>query len=164
MSDSSRTVLFLGSGNASRSIIAEALLRHHAAGRFVVASAGTHPTWRVHHLALEALVRHGVAIDGLRSKSWHAFAAASVPAPDVLVSVCDVAAGEALPVWATAPAVAHWAVRDPATAQGGELERRGAFVGVLHALERRVLRLAALPMATLSRAALEAELRAIGNE
>ena len=67
MSDRIR-VLFVCTGNSSRSIFAEAVLRHVAGDRFEAASAGTHPS-AVHPLAERALADAGIDRSGLRSKS-----------------------------------------------------------------------------------------------
>jgi protein-tyrosine-phosphatase len=139
----SRNVLFLCTGNSARSILAEAILNGRGAGRFAGFSAGSQPRGEVHPLALQLLREMGLAIAGLRSKSWHEFAAAGAPHMDRIITVCDSAAGEACPVWPGRPAVAHWSLPDPAVVQGSDAACRRAFADTYQALDRRIARLMA---------------------
>jgi arsenate reductase len=130
-------VLFLCTGNSARSVMAEALLNHLGGGRYRAQSAGSHPKGRVHPLALELLARKGLPTAGLRSKGWDEFAGVAAPPVDVIVTVCDNAAGEACPV-VPARAALHWSVADPAGEGGTEAERRAAFEAAFADLERRI--------------------------
>ena len=70
-----RNILFLCTGNSARSIMAEAYVTHVAPSRWRAFSAGSHPTGAVNPLALEALKRSGIHVDGAHSKNWNTFAA-----------------------------------------------------------------------------------------
>jgi len=144
-------VLFLCTGNSARSILAECLANRLGEGRIRAWSAGSHPRGEVHPLALEVLERHGYDTSGLRSKSWDEFSGPDAPHFDVIVTVCDQAAGEACPVWPGHPVQAHWSIEDPAAADGERWERRAAFERVYRGLERRIRGFARLPIGRLGR-------------
>jgi protein-tyrosine-phosphatase len=158
-------VLFLCTGNSARSIMAEALINHLAAGqgKFKGYSAGSHPKGQVHPMALELLQRNRLPVQGLRSKAWDEFAAPGAPKLDFVITVCDQAAAEVCPVWPGQPLTAHWGIPDPAAVQGSEDEQRRAFRDAFHILRRRIELLAALPLDKLSKLALQERLADIGR-
>lgn len=98
-------------GNACRSQMAEAMLRHLGGDRFDALSAGSAPAGFVHALAEEVLAAMDIPLVEPRSKSWDEFADVSV---DLVITVCDNAAGETCPVWPGDPLRAHWPLPDPA--------------------------------------------------
>ena len=156
-------VLFLCTGNSARSILAEAYLNAAGRGAFVAHSAGSHPGGKVNPFALELLQENRIDTAGLRSKSWHEFAAPGAPALDFVVTVCDSAAGEVCPLWPGQPISAHWGVQDPAAAQGSDDEKRRAFLRAFTELSVRINLLLALPMEKLDRITLQRRLREIGK-
>ena len=163
MSDRPYTVLFLCTGNSARSILAEAYLNSRAGGAFHAYSAGSHPTGRVHPLALELLDRCAIAVAGLRSKSWEEFAPSGAPALDFVFTVCDGAAGEVCPVWPGQPVTAHWGVPDPAAVQGSREEQMRSMEAALSVLRRRIDLFLSLPVARLDRMVLREKLGEIGR-
>jgi len=130
-------VLFLCTGNSARSILAEALLPHLGGSGYVSFSAGSQPTGIVNPLALETLEAHGVSINDPRSQSWDEFADAEPM--DLVVTVCDQAAGETCPAWPGQPRTEHWGIPDPAAVEGAESERKAAFEKAYKELEELIL-------------------------
>ena len=126
-----RNILFLCTGNSARSIMAEGYMNAAGAGAWRAFSAGSNPTGKVNPFAIETLAAHGVALDAPASKSWDTFAREGAPAMDVVVTVCDNAAGEVCPIWPTrnvaAPRKLHWSFPDPAAATGSDADKRKAF-------------------------------------
>ena len=153
-------VLFLCTGNSARSVMAEALLNVLGNGRFRAFSAGSFPSGKVQPLAAELALAFGYRAT-LRSKSWDEFAQPGSPAIDLVVTVCDNAAGEVCPVWPGQPVTAHWGVPDPVAAEGDEETRRRAFQAAWLMLRRRIDLLLALPLEKLDRLSTQQQLRAI---
>ena len=161
-------VLVLCTGNSARSILGEALFNHlgnlDQPGRIRAFSAGSQPSGKVNPVALETLEKHGVPLPEARSKSWDEFATATAPVMDLIVTVCDNAAGETCPLWPGQPISAHWGFPDPAAVQGSEAEQRAAFEQVFQRITQRVRLLLDLPLASLDALAIQRELQNIGQQ
>lgn len=140
-------VLVLCTGNSCRSIVAEVLMNDRCDGRLRAYSAGSHPAGKVNPGAIELLERKGLATDGLRSKSWDEFAGDSAPRIDIVITVCDSAAGESCPVWNGSPVRVHWGIPDPAAARGDDIGP--AFERAFARLDRRVGLMLELPLASM---------------
>jgi arsenate reductase len=140
MSDQPLTVLFLCTGNSCRSIMAEAILNKLADGKMHAYSAGSRPTGQVHPIALTCLNHNRTPVDHPRSQSWDEFIDQHI---DLVVTVCDNAAGEACPAFPGNPRKLHWGLPDPATATGSPDEVFAQFQAVykqLHELITELLR------------------------
>lgn len=142
-----KNILFLCTGNSARSILAEAYMNHSGRGRWRAFSAGSNPTGQVNPLAIKTLSVHGITPNPIRggaprSKSWDEFSGAGAPLMDVVVTVCDNAAGEVCPVWPARggkpPRKLHWSFPDPAAAQGSDEEKRQAFERVFAGIRARI--------------------------
>ena len=138
MAEHEKSVLFLCTGNSARSLLAECQLQRLGHGRFRAYSAGSQPKAAPHPQALALLRELGYATAKLRSKSWDEFVGPGSPAIDLVVTVCDAAAGEACPLFPGSPARLHWNIDDPAAVRGSEAEVRAEFRCAYDALERRI--------------------------
>jgi arsenate reductase len=112
-------------------VIANAIL----ADKVVAKSAGSQPADAVNKGALEALERHGYSTDGLYSKSWDEL---EDFAPDVIVTVCDSAAGETCPAWFGDSQKLHWSTRDPSAFEGRTEVKRQAFDETVKFIEAKL--------------------------
>jgi arsenate reductase (thioredoxin) len=128
-------VLFLCTGNSCRSIMAEMLLNHYGASQFKAFSAGSHPAGHVHPKSIETLKRHGIDPGQPRSKSWDEFANQNF---DLVITVCDQAAGETCPFFPGKPNKLHWSTPDPAKATGTAAEIEAAFEQAFSMLKDRI--------------------------
>ena len=128
-------VLVLCTGNSCRSVMAEALINDLHCGRYQAWSAGSHPTGYVHPNSIETLKRHGIDPGQPRSKSWNEFTDQSF---DLVITVCDQAAGESCPLFLGAPTKMHWTTPDPAKATGSDAEISAAFDEAFFTLKKRV--------------------------
>ncbi len=161
MTEKTLNVLFLCTHNSARSILAEAILNHIGKGRFKAWSAGSSPreNQQPNPLGLQVLKSAGISIDGLRSKSWDEFAGADAPQMDLVITVCDNAAGEVCPYWPGQPATAHWGYPDPSDVEGTEAQRLEAFRQTLHVMKRRLDILLSLPREKLAKTLLQSTAR-----
>jgi arsenate reductase len=158
-------VLFLCTHNSARSILAEALLNTMGNGRFKAFSAGSSPrdNQQPNPLGLQVLKGAGISIEGLHSKSWDVFAEDGAPVMDLIITVCDNAAGEVCPVWPGHPATAHWSYPDPSEGNGGDAQKLEAFRKTLLAIKRRLELFCSLPNEKLGSATLQSSARQLAN-
>ncbi|MGH6626238.1 MAG: arsenate reductase ArsC [Burkholderiaceae bacterium] len=165
MSEQPINVLFLCTHNSARSILAEAILNHLGQGRFKAYSAGSSPreNQQPNPLGLKVLQNAGIATDGLRSKSWDEFALPDAPPMDLVITVCDNAAGEACPYWPGHPATAHWGYPDPSAVEGTDEQRLEAFRQTLHAIRRRLELLVNLPAGSMDKLMLQTRARELAQ-
>jgi len=159
-------VLFLCTHNSARSILAEAALNQMSRGRFKAYSAGSSPreNQTPNPLALQTLEKAGISTDGLSSKTWDIFALPDAPHMDLVITVCDNAAGEVCPFWPGQPATAHWGYADPSEVVGSDDVKLEAFRQTLHQIKRRLELFTSLPVASLNKMALETTARDLAEQ
>jgi len=102
-------VLFLCTGNSSRSQMAEAFLQQRTADRVDAFSAGSHPT-RLHPNAVRVMRDHGVDLAGRRAKQFDEFDGEPF---DFVVTLCD-RVREVCPEFPGSGFTVHWSMANPA--------------------------------------------------
>ena len=133
-----KKVLFLCTGNAARSQMAEGLANAFHGDVMEAVSAGSRPAGWVHPLAIKAMADIGVDISGAQSKSAEPF----LDQPfDVVVTVCDSAAQDC-PNWPGAKRIEHWPIVDPSYGPDDPATRYDRFVATRNELARRIDKLA----------------------
>lgn len=126
-------VLFVSTSNASRSILAEAILRRVGVDRFAAASAGIEPT-SIHPLTRRVLDGAGFDHDWATSKAVHDLIGEPF---DYVITLCD-DARLVCPVFPGADQSIHWGYRDPAGVVGDEAAQVAAFERVFTELAERI--------------------------
>ncbi len=166
MTDKVYNVLFLCTGNSARSVMAEALVSILGKGRCKGFSAGSKPGGIVNPFAIEQIkqFRPDYPTGSMRSKSWDEFAAADAPKMDLIITVCDNAAGEACPFWPGRPATAHWGFEDPATAQGSDQDKQAAFAQIFQQILKKISAFVDLDIEAMDFATLQKNIKQIGTE
>ncbi|MDK2776556.1 MAG: arsenate reductase ArsC [Pseudomonadota bacterium] len=134
-------ILYICTHNRCRSILSEAVTNHLSQGKIEARSAGSQPSGEVHPLSLKYLAEAGISTAGLKSQSWDEF---EDFAPDLVVTVCDSAAGETCPVWFGKSLKVHWGLEDPSKLEGTEEEKAAAFRHTIRLIEERVQALLAI--------------------
>lgn len=153
-------VLFMCTHNSCRSILSEAVFNHLAPEGIEAVSSGSFPSGRVNARAIQTLNAAGIPTEGLSSKASDAFEGSP---PDIVITVCDRAAGEACPIFFGPALKAHCGLADPSEATGSEEQIEAAFQTTLSKVQERVKAFLSLPFATLSKDDLKAELSRIGT-
>ena len=141
MADTPINVLVLCTGNSARSVLAECLINDLGGGKWTAYSAGSKPTGTVNPFSMEILTEKGHSVEGLRSKSWDEFGLPDAPKMDLVVTVCDNAAGEVCPIWPGHPSKVHIGFPDPADAKGTHDERLAVFREVYGMIEAKIRKL-----------------------
>ncbi len=126
-------VLFVCTGNSARSVMAEALLRHHGGAAFEVHSAGTDPKG-INPVTLRVMESAGLDTSWTRSKSVSDYLGQHF---DYVITVCD-QARQSCPVFPGVHESLHWGYEDPAAAEGTEEERLAVFRRVFIGLDERI--------------------------
>jgi len=126
-----KRVLFLCTGNAARSQMAEGIANAFHGDVMEAVSAGSRPAGWVHPMAIRAMIDAGVDIGGAQSKGASQFIDEDF---DVVVTVCDSAAQDC-PMWPGAKRIEHWPIVDPTFGEGDALQR---FIATRDELARRI--------------------------
>ncbi|QOL25187.1 metalloregulator ArsR/SmtB family transcription factor [Thalassotalea sp. LPB0316] len=121
-------VLFLCTENSARSLMAEAMLRHHAHGQVEVYSAGTQPN-SPSPIALSLLAELNVEHDFLYSKSIETVNTVDF---DLVVTLCESAAHECQQL-SHGKNYQHWAIADPKTEN-----TKASFAQALNQINRHI--------------------------
>ncbi|MGB3122627.1 MAG: arsenate reductase ArsC [Pseudomonas sp.] len=148
-------VLFMCTANSCRSILSEALFNHLAPPGLEAISSGSFPKGQVLPRSLSILQAAGISTEGLYSKGNDAFESSP---PDIVISVCDKAAGEACPVYFGPAIKAHWGLEDPSDVHGDDASLDAAFTATLEIIATRCRAFFDLPFTRLNPAELKAEL------
>lgn len=143
-------------------------------------------------LALQVLQNAGIPTEGLHSKSWDEFgkpeaharragppqasdapsggsalhevkSVGAVPHMDLVITVCDNAAGEVCPYWPGQPATAHWGYADPSEGDGDDVQKLEAFRKTLIQIRHRLELLINLPPEKLERSMVQQTARELAG-
>jgi arsenate reductase (thioredoxin) len=112
-----KKVLFLCTGNSARSQMAEGFLKKMGQGRFEVSSAGIAPVG-INPNAIQVMQEIGIDISDQSSDAINRELLNQI---DLLITLCG-DARESCPVVPAKVEKRHWALEDPARAEGSELE------------------------------------------
>lgn len=151
-------VLYICTHNRCRSILCEAI-SNASSGKLQARSAGSQPVGKVHPLSLKYLAQKGYNVEGLKSQSWDEFEDFE---PDLVITVCDSAAGESCPLYFSKSLKVHWGLEDPSKLEGSEQDIAEAFYHTVELIEQRVSALTALAEKNLSQEQLKNELLSLG--
>ena len=161
-------ILYICTHNRCRSILSEAITNQFSVGKdgkvgkvgkIMAKSAGSQPVGEVHPLSIKYLQEAGISTDGLCSQSWVEFEAF---APDLVVTVCDSAAGESCPAWFGKSLKVHWGLADPSKLQGSEELIADAFRATIEQIKQRVKQLVNLEVDVTDKAAFKTALANLG--
>lgn len=152
-------ILFMCTANSCRSVLSEGLFNHMAPEGMSAISSGSHPSGRLNPRAVSTLQNLGIDTSSLYSKGSESFA--DNP-PDIVITVCDKAQGEACPVYFGPAIKSHWGLADPSDVQGSDEEVQAAFDATVAKIRQRFAAFFALDINTLSKTELKQALDAVG--
>jgi arsenate reductase len=128
------SVLFVCTGNAGRSQMAQAMLRDLAQGKVSAESAGVEPWDHLHPVAVKVLSERGLDLSGHYPKPVAEVADRSF---QVVVTIGDPAREKLPPKLARNAHWLHWDIADPADADGAN-ESKAVFTATADDIEKRL--------------------------
>ena len=137
-------ILYICTHNRCRSALSEAITNQLGNGLLLAKSAGSQPTGEVHPLTLKYLTQAGYNIAGLTSNSWQDTDYMGNFQPDVVITVCDNAAGESCPLWLGVTPKLHWGLSDPSKNTTDAAQTAANFQQTITEIEERVAKLLAV--------------------
>ncbi|MFQ3206932.1 MAG: arsenate reductase [Glaciecola sp.] len=154
-------ILYICTHNRCRSILSEAITNGIAGDIIQAKSAGSQPAGIVHPLSVKYLKQTGYLTQDLQSQSWDDFENFH---PDVVVTVCDSAAGETCPIYFTDSIKVHWGLSDPSKVEGDEAAVEHAFLACIDKIVVRVKKLKTIADSNLDKAELKVALINLIND
>lgn len=154
-------LLYICTHNRCRSILCEAVTNYSNSAGVEAKSAGSQPIGQVHPLSIKYLQERGYSTQDLKSQSWDDFEDYN---PDIVVTVCDSAAGEACPVYFGKSLKLHWGLEDPSKIEGSDEEKAQAFNHTIDIIEKRVSALIALLQRGADVEEMKTELKKLGAQ
>ena len=112
----------------------EGVINHYGNDQFRAFSAGSNPAGYVHPMSIKTLEKSGIFKSDYISQSWDEFSDMHF---DLVITVCDNAAGEACPIYLSSAPKVHWGVEDPAKFKGSEEDIENEFQRIFSILAKR---------------------------
>ena len=112
-------------------------------------------------MTLALLAGQGHPTEGSSSKSWDVVAQPDAPKMQLIITVCDNAAGEVCPIWPGGPTAVHWSLPEPADERLSQVERSRVFSEVYARLSARIDDIIAMPIEEMDAATLKSRLNGI---
>ena len=128
-----KKVIFICTGNACRSQMAEGLLRHMAGNKFKVYSAGSHPS-RLHPASVAVMAEWNIDIAHHTSEPINDYLETGI---DIVITVCD-NAKQICPTFPGNVKRIHWGLDDPYHGGGAEPEDLLPYREIRDELEDRI--------------------------
>jgi arsenate reductase len=153
-------VLFMCTANSCRSVLSEGLFNHTSPSGMTAVSSGSFPSGRLNPRAVSTLQGLGVDTSALYSKGSESF---QDNPPDIVITVCDKAAGESCPVYFGPAIKSHWGLADPSEVEGNDDEVQAAFDATVQHIQRRFAAFFALDLDALSAPEIKQALDRIGK-
>lgn len=151
-------ILYICTHNRCRSILSEAITNNLAGNAIRAKSAGSQPAGEVHPLSIKYLSQTGHSTEGLMSQSWSEFESFK---PDIVITVCDSAAGESCPLYFGNALKVHWGLNDPSKVEGNDILIEQAFLDCITEITHRVEMLIHLSEQNLDQQSLKAALTSL---
>lgn len=154
-------LLFICTHNRCRSILAEAITNDFGKGRLIAKSGGSRAVDEVHPLSLQYLAEANISTEGLSSQCWDEHESWQA---DVVITVCDSAAGEACPAWFGQSLNVHWGLVDPSRLKGSEDVIAEAFRKTIGIVQSRIETLLTHDLDSMGHYELAATFKSLGEQ